>query len=85
MNSPTFILQTVNNELAVVGSNGTQYPLSVLDSVRLTSDNSQIGIRFYDEKWDCWSFYIKEICEGLDVTKFVEQYIQNIKLQLTFL
>ena len=85
MNSPTFTLQKVNNELVVVGSNGSQYPLTILDSFHLTSDKTQIGIRFYDEKWDCWSFYIKEIREGLDVTKFVEQYIQNIKLQLTFL
>ena len=83
MNSPTYTLQTVNNELVVDGSNGSQYPLSILDDYRLTSYpyRNQIEMFFYNENLERWSYKREKIREGLDVTKFVVDFVKNKKLQ----
>lgn len=83
MNSPTFTLQTINNELVVVGSNGSQYPLSILDDYRLTSYpyRNQIELLSYNENLECWSYKRENIREGIDITKFVVDFVKNKKLQ----
>ena len=66
--STTYTIQTV-----VLGSDGSVLPLSVLDKHRLVSNPSQIGIRYWNEKWRDWSHEIIEIEDGVDVTKFISK------------
>jgi len=68
----TFKVELVEGTLVVVSSLGEILPLSVLDEFRLTTNQNQIGRRFWDEKWDSWSYQIDTIDSGLDVTSFIQ-------------
>jgi hypothetical protein len=58
-----------NNEL-VISKDGSILPLSVLDQHKLCSNERQWGIRYWNSKWQDWSFYITSCVKGADVTPF---------------
>ena len=68
----TFKVELVEGVLVVVSSLGELLPLSSLDKFRLTTNKNQMGRRFWDEKWDSWSYQIYTIDSGLDVTSFIQ-------------
>lgn len=65
---------TVQQEM-VVGDNGKVFPLSVLDKHRMMADAGQIGRRYWDDKWGCWSFEVVTVAPGVDVTGFIETIV----------
>ena len=52
---------------------GETFSLHILEKFRLLNSPSQIGFRYWDEKWESWSFVIKNIENGTDVTEFMER------------
>lgn len=69
MNSYT--IQQVNGELVVVSTDNNMFPLSTLNKFKLTTDQTKIGTRIYDEKWEMWVITIVDLKEGSDVTVFM--------------
>lgn len=65
-------MSTYTIQEMVVGDDGKVLPLSVLDKFRMVTDAGQIGRRYWDDKWDCWSFEVVTLAPGADVTGFVE-------------
>ena len=69
-----YTIQKVNGELVIITEENEILPLSVLDNHRLINENgrigNQVGIRFWDKKWDMWTFSIVSLVEGSDVSIF---------------
>lgn len=68
-----YTLKMVDGNLAVVGNNGQVLPLSLLDKHRMVSNRNQIGRRYWDEKWQCWSYEVLNVEPGVDVTGFIDE------------
>lgn len=60
-------------QLAVVGSDGSVLPLTVIDKHRLVSNRNQIGRRYWNEKWRDWSHEVLNVEPGVDVTGFIDE------------
>jgi len=66
-----FTIESVLGILVVTDSNGQVLPISVLDKHRMVSNPNQIGRRYWNEKWRCWSYEVLNVEPGTDVTGFI--------------
>lgn len=66
-----YTLKMVDGILAVVSSNAEVLPIELLDKHRMVSNPHQIGRRYWDEKWQSWSYEILNVKPGTDVTGFI--------------
>lgn len=67
-----YTIEEAYGQLMIVGSDGSLLSLALLDKYRLTSDPNQIGRRYWDEKWQCWSYEIRPVKKGTDVSGFID-------------
>ena len=68
-----YTLKMVDGILVIVGDNGQVLPLELLDKHRMVSNRNQIGRRYWDEKWRCWSYEVLNVEPGLDITGFIDE------------
>lgn len=66
-----FTIESVLGILVVTDSNGQVLPISVLDKHRMVSNPNQIGRRYWNVKWLCWSYEVLNVEPGVDVTGFI--------------
>lgn len=69
-------------EKIVLGSDGSVQPISVLDRHRMCSNEFQIGLRWWNDKFQDWSYEVLDVRDGTNVTRFIEyneQYPDKIK------
>lgn len=67
-------IREIDGELVVQADNGSIQPISILDRFRITNDPAgNIGIRYWDETWNDYSFLITGVKEGTDVTLFINR------------
>lgn len=70
---PAYTLKMVEGTLAIVGSDETVLPISLLDKHRIVSNHNQIGRRYWDDKWQSWSYEVLTVKPGIIVTGFISE------------
>lgn len=66
-----YTLEMIDGDLAIVSSNAEVLPIELLDKYRLLTSPNQIGWRYWDEEWQSWSYEIRDVKPGANVTNFI--------------